>query len=281
MTHYMKLSIIFIFSLCIHFIAFPVLGISTSCDLAQRQVNTANNMYEMADFYYGPVKSIITTSELPEKGRLKAFKGESQFDECGVLTKYSFSTQEYIHEQIETNLSRMSTPYSIKYLYQLKNRHSSHSLYLAEFYDRNKNNQLIGKKSYFYDDDGSLMGTDISQFSLKDNKIVAETIVESSAENKGNTIYYQYDDQGRLLKAINDNDRVVLEFRYGEDGKILYQMQIFTSLYADIREYDNTCRKWDKYNNCLIWDMVSEVRLNDKVIDTSTATVFTKIEYYE
>lgn len=277
----MKLPLLFIFSLCIPFITFSVSATPTSCDESQKQINASNNMFIMVDFYYGPVKSIITSSVLPEKGRFKAFKGEAQFDECGVLTKYDFSTQEYIHEHIETNLLRMSTPYNIKYKYQLKNRHRTHTLYLSEIYDKNTQNQFIGKTSYFYDeDDGSLIGTDIAQLLYKDNRIASETIIVSSAENKGNAIYYQYDDQGRILKAI-DNNEVNLEFRYGKDGKILRQIQLFTSLYDDIREYDNTCREWDKYNNCLTWDMVSEVRKDDKIIDTSTATVFNKFEYYE
>ncbi|WP_311747505.1 hypothetical protein [Proteus columbae] len=73
----------------------------------------------------------------------------------------------------------------------------------------------------------------------------------------------------------------MLEFNYGEDDKILHQTQIFTSLYDDIREYDSTCQEWDKYNNCLTWNMVSEVRKDDTIIDTSTAIVYNKFEYYE
>ncbi len=280
MTHYMKLPLLFIFSLYTLFITLPAFATPLSCDQSQKQVNKANNMFITLDFNYGPIKKITTTSKLPEKGRFKAFQGEAQFDECGILTKYDFSTQEYIHEHIETNLLRMSTPYNLKYKYQIKNRHRSNTLYLVEFYGKNNQNQLIDKTSYFYDDDGSLMGTDFTKLVYKDNKIVAETIVGSTAENKGNSIQYHYDKQGRLLKAI-DNNEITLEYHYGNDGKILRQMQIFTSLYDDIREYDNTCREWDKYNNCLIWDMVSEVRKDDKLIDTSTATVYHKYEYYE
>lgn len=280
MVHYMKFPLFFIFSLCTLFITFPASAISTSCEQSQKQVNASNNMFIMIDFNYGPIKTIITTSKLPEKGRLKAFKGEAQFDECGVLTKYDFSTQEYIHEHIETNLLRMSTPYNIKYKYQLKNRHRIQSLYLVEFYGKNNQNQLIDKTSHFYDDDGSLIGTDFAELTYNNKKIVAETIIKSTAENQGNSIKYYYDEQGRLLKAMDHSD-VILEFNYDKDGRILRQMQIFTSLYDDIREYDNTCREWDKYNNCLIWDMVSEVRKDDKLIDTSTATVYHEYEYYE
>lgn len=280
MAHYMKLPLIFTFSLCTLFITPSTFAIQTSCNESQKQINTTNSTFITINFIYGPIKSISITSKLPENGRLKAFKGETQFDECGMLTKYDFSTQEYIHEHIETNLLRMSTPYNIKYKYQLKNRHRTHTLYLVEYYDKNNLNQLVDKTSYFYDDDGSLMGTDFAKLSYKGDKISAETIIESTAANQGNSIHYLYDEQGRLLKAI-DNDEVTLEFHYGKDGKILRQMQIFTSLYDDIREYDNTCRAWDKYNNCLIWNMVSEVRKDGMIIDTSTATVYNKFEYYE
>ncbi len=280
MAHYMKYPLFFIFSLCTFFITPPASAMSINCDKSEKQVNASNNMFITINFNYGPIKTITTTSELPKESRFKAFKGETQFDECGILTKYNFSTQEYIHEHIETNLLRMSTPYNLKYKYQIKNRHRTHTLYLVEFYGKDNQNQLIDKTSYFYDYDGSLIGTDFAKLSYKGDKISAETIIESTAENQGNSIHYIYDEQGRLFKAI-DNDEVTLEFHYGKDGKILRQMQIFTSLYDDIREYNNTCREWDKYNNCLTWDMTSEVRKDDKIIDTSTATIYNKFEYYE
>lgn len=280
MTHYMKLSLLFIFSLYTLFISLPAFATSTSCKDLQKQVNQSNNMPTLLEFYYGPIKSIIITSTLPEKGRFKAYKGEIQFDECGSLTKFDSSTQEYIHERIETNLVRMSTPYNIKYKYQLKSLHKVYTLYLNEIYGKNSQNQLINKTSHFYDGDGTLIGTDFSKIVYDGSKIASEKIIESSAENQGSTIYYSYDNKGRLLKAI-DNNEVMLEFNYGEDGKILHQTQIFTSLYDDIREYDSTCQEWDKYNNCLTWNMVSEVRKDGKIIDTSTAILYNKFEYYE
>ncbi|MBI6337747.1 MULTISPECIES: hypothetical protein [Proteus] len=276
----MKLSLLFIFSLYTLFISLPVFATSTSCKVLQKQVNQSNNMPTLLEFYYGPIKSISITSTLPENGRFKAYKGEIQFDECGSLTKFDSSTQEYIHERIETNLVRMSTPYNIKYKYQLKSLHKIYTLYLNEIYGKNSQNQLINKTSHFYDGDGTLIGTDFSKIVYDGNKIASETIIESSAENQGSTIYYSYDNKGRLLKAI-DNNEVMLEFNYGEDDKILHQTQIFTSLYDDIREYDSTCQEWDKYNNCLTWNMVSEVRKDDTIIDTSTAIVYNKFEYYE
>ncbi|MBI6218215.1 hypothetical protein ACNARK_16235 [Proteus sp. DFP240708] len=276
----MKLSLLFIFSLYTLFISLPVFATSTSCKVLQKQVNQSNNMPTLLEFYYGPIKSISITSTLPENGRFKAYKGEIQFDECGSLTKFDSSTQEYIHERIETNLVRMSTPYNIKYKYQLKSLHKLYTLYLNEIYGKNSQNQLINKTSHFYDGDGTLIGTDFSKIVYDGNKIASETIIESSAENQGSTIYYSYDNKGRLLKAI-DNNEVMLEFNYGEDDKILHQTQIFTSLYDDIREYDSTCQEWDKYNNCLTWNMVSEVRKDDTIIDTSTAIVYNKFEYYE
>lgn len=275
----MKLSLLFIFSLYTLFVSLPVFATSTSCTDRQKQVNLSNNMPVMLEFYYGPIKSMIKTSTLPEKGRFKAYKGEIQFDECGSLTKFYSSTQEYIHERIETNLVRMSTPYNIKYKYQLRSLHKIYTLYLNELYDKNNQNQIINKTAHFYDGDGSPIGTDFSKIFYDGNKIASETIIESSAENQGSTIYYSYDNEGRLLKAI-DNDKVMLEFNYGEDGKILHQMQIFTSMYDDIREYDSTCQEWDKYNNCLTWNMVSEVRKDGIIIDTSTAIVYNKFEYY-
>lgn len=280
MTHYMKYPFFFIFSLYTLFISHSAFAAQVPCDKSQKQVNLSNNMPALLEFHYGPIKSIITTSVLPEKGRIKAYKGEIQFDECGSLTKYDSSTQEYIHENIETNLIRMSTPYNLKYKYQLKSLHRVHTLYLSELYGKNNQNQLIDKISSFYDGEGSPIGTDFSKIIYDGNKIASETIIESSAKNQGNTIYYSYDNEGRLLKAINNNE-VILEFNYGEDGKMLSQMQIFTSLYDDIREYVKTCKEWDKYNNCLTWDMVSEVRKNDIIIDTSTATVYHEYEYYE
>lgn len=280
MTHYMKLSLLFIFSLYTLFISLPAFATSTSCKDLQKQVNQSNNMPTLLEFYYGPIKSIIITSTLPEKGRFKAYKGDIQFDECGSLTKFDSSTQEYIHERIETNLVRMSAPYNIKYKYQLKSLHKVYTLYLNEIYGKNSQNQLINKTSHFYDGDGTLIGTDFSKIVYDGSKIASEKIIESSAENQGSTIYYSYDNKGRLLKAI-DNNEVMLEFNYGEDGKILHQTQIFTSLYDDIREYDSTCQEWDKYNNCLTWNMVSEVRKDGKIIDTSTAILYNKFEYYE
>ena len=281
MAHYMKLPLILIFSLCTLFITPSAFAIQISCDESQKQINIANNAFITINFTYGPVKSINITSKLPEKGRLKAFQGETEFDECGFLTKYSFSTQEYIHENIETNLLRMPSPDNIKQIYQLKNRHRTHTLYLSEFYNKNKQNQLIGKTSYFYDNDGSLMGIDRSQFSYQSNKIVLSTIIDSNSNNKGNVFHYHYDEQGRLLKTINNNNDVMSELRYGEDGKILQHIQIYTSLYDDIREYDKTCKEWDKYNNCVMWDMVSTIKQRGKLIDTSTAVVYYKFEYYE
>ncbi|MBG6029321.1 MULTISPECIES: hypothetical protein [Proteus] len=276
----MKLSLLSIFSLCTLFMSLPVFATSTSCKDQQKQVNQSNNMPTLLEFYYGPIKSIIITSTLPEKGRFKAYKGEIQFDECGSLTKFDSSTQEYIHERIETNLVRMSTPYNIKYKYQLKSLHKIYTLYLNEIYGKNDQNQLINKTSHFYDGDGKLIGTDFSEIFYDGSKIASETIIESNAENQGSTIYYSYDNKGRLLKAI-DNNEVILEFNYGKDDKILHQTQIFTSLYDDIREYDSTCQEWDKYNNCLTWKMVSEVRKDGTIIDTSTAIVYNKFEYYE
>ncbi|ATN00203.1 MULTISPECIES: hypothetical protein [Proteus] len=276
----MKLSLLFIFSLYTLFISLPAFAMPASCDKSQKQVNQSNNMPAMLEFYYGPIKSIIITSTLPEKGRFKAYKGEVRFDECGSLTKFDSSTQEYIHERIETNLVRMSTPYNIKYKYQLKSLHKIYTLYLHEVYGKNNQNQLIDKTSHFYDGDGSLIGTDFSKIFYDGSKIASETIIESSAKNQGSTIYYSYDNEGRLLKAI-DNNEVMLEFNYDENGKVLHQMQIFTSMYDDIREYDSTCQEWDKYNNCLTWNMVSEVRKDDIIIDTSTATIYNKFEYYE
>ncbi|WP_368570594.1 hypothetical protein [Acinetobacter baumannii] len=276
----MKIPLLFIFSLYTLFISHPTFAASASCNDQQKQVNLSNNMPTLLEFYYGPIKSIIITSTLPEKGRFKAYKGEIQFDECGSLTKFDSSTQEYIHERIETNLVRMSVPYNIKYKYQLKSLHKVYTLYLHELYDKNNQNQLINKTSHFYDGDGSLIGTDFSKIVYDANKIASETIIESNAENQGSTIYYSYDNEGRLLKAI-DNDEVMLEFNYSKEGKILHQMQIFTSLYDDIREYDFTCQEWDKYNNCLTWNMVSEVRKDGSIIDTSTAVVYNKFEYYE
>ncbi len=280
MTRYMKIPLLFIFSLYTLFISHPTFAASASCNDQQKQVNLSNNMPTLLEFYYGPIKSIIITSTLPEKGRFKAYKGEIQFDECGSLTKFDSSTQEYIHERIETNLVRMSVPYNIKYKYQLKSLHKVYTLYLHELYGKNSQNQLINKTSHFYDGDGSLIGTDFSKIVYDANKIASETIIESNAENQGSTIYYSYDNEGRLLKAI-DNDEVMLEFNYSKEGKILHQMQIFTSLYDDIREYDFTCQEWDKYNNCLTWNMVSEVRKDGSIIDTSTAVVYNKFEYYE
>ncbi|MEX5898761.1 hypothetical protein AB6H17_19050 [Proteus vulgaris] len=277
----MKLPLIFTFSLCTLFITPSTFAIQTSCNKSQKQINTTNSTFITINFIYGPIKSISITSKFPENGRLKAFKGETQFDECGFITKYSFSTQEYIHENIETNLLRMPTSDNIKQIYQLKNRHRTHTLYLSEFYNKNKQNQLTGKTSFFYDNDGSLMGTDISQFSYQDNKITLSTIIDSNSNNKGNVIHYYYDKQGRLLKTTNKNNDVMSEFRYGEDGKILQHVQIYTSLYDDIREYDKTCKEWDEYNNCVIWDMVSTIKQRGKLIDTSTATVYYKLEYYE
>lgn len=280
MTRYMKIPLLFIFSLYTLFISHPTFAASASCNDQQKQVNLSNNMPTLLEFYYGPIKSIIITSTLPEKGRFKAYKGEIQFDECGSLTKFDSSTQEYIHERIETNLVRMSVPYNIKYKYQLKSLHKVYTLYLHELYGKNSQNQLINKTSHFYDGDGSLIGTDFSKIVYDANKIASETIIESNAENQGSTIYYSYDNEGRLLKAV-DNDEVMLEFNYSKEGKILHQMQIFTSLYDDIREYDFTCQEWDKYNNCLTWNMVSEVRKDGSIIDTSTAVVYNKFEYYE
>lgn len=280
MTRYMKIPLLFIFSLYTLFISYPTFAASASCNDQQKQVNLSNNMPTLLEFYYGPIKSIIITSTLPEKGRFKAYKGEIQFDECGSLTKFDSSTQEYIHERIETNLVRMSVPYNIKYKYQLKSLHKVYTLYLHELYGKNSQNQLINKTSHFYDGDGSLIGTDFSKIVYDANKIASETIIESNAENQGSTIYYSYDNEGRLLKAI-DNDEVMLEFNYSKEGKILHQMQIFTSLYDDIREYDFTCQEWDKYNNCLTWNMVSEVRKDGSIIDISTAVVYNKFEYYE
>ncbi|WP_193015141.1 hypothetical protein [Proteus sp. FME41] len=269
----MKLPLFFIFSLYTPLSAF-------ACDDVQKQVNTSNNMVTMLEYYNGPVKSIITTSTLPEHGRFKAFKGEAKFDECGSLTKYHFSTQEYIHEHIETNILRMSDPYDTKHKYQLKNRHRNHTLYLNEIYNKNEQNQLTHKISNFYDEYGTLMGSETSQYFYKSNKIITSTVTKSDVENQGNTINFYYDEQGRLLKVIENND-VTLEFNYGNDGKVLRQTQLFSSLYDDIREYDNTCREWDNYNNCLTWDLVSIVKQNNKIIDTSKATVYNKIEYYE
>lgn len=278
MVYNMKLQLFFIVSLYIPITTFSAFAISASCNPALREANQANNMVVMADFYYGPVKSIITTSTLPEQGRLKAFKGEARFDECGMLTKYSFSTQEYIHENIETNLLRMSSPDNIKYKYQLKNNHNIHEVYLDEKYHRNAQNQFTEKFSYYYDND-KFVGKDVSQYHYSDNKIASETIIESSADNKGAVTQFYYDAQGRMLKTV-ENENVILEFKYAEDNKVLRQRQIFTSLYDDIREYDNTCKEWDSYNNCLTWDLVTRVIKNDKVLDTSTATVYNKFEYY-
>ena len=145
----MKLSLLFIFSLYTLFISLPAFATSTSCKDLQKQVNQSNNMPTLLEFYYGPIKSIIITSTLPEKGRFKAYKGEIQFDECGSLTKFDSSTQEYIHERIETNLVRMSTPYNIKYKYQLKSLHKVYTLYLNEIYGKNSQNHLINKTSHF------------------------------------------------------------------------------------------------------------------------------------
>ncbi|WP_171742560.1 hypothetical protein, partial [Shigella sp. FC1967] len=113
-------------------------------------------MPTMLEFYYGPIKSITITSSLPEKGRFKAYKGEIQFDECGSLTKFDSSTQEYIHERIETNLVRMSTPYNIKYKYQLKSLHKVYTLYLDELYGKiiktkvNQSNNMPTMLEFYY-----------------------------------------------------------------------------------------------------------------------------------
>ncbi|QIF94545.1 hypothetical protein [Proteus vulgaris] len=276
----MKLQLFFIFSLCTPLISFSASAKGSLCDKTHRQSNSAKSMVSMLDYYNGPVKSVITSSQLPDEGRFKAFKGEAQFDECGSLMLYDFSTQEYIHEHIETNLLRMSVPYDIKFKYQLKNRHRTHTLYLHTLYHENDQNQLTHKVSNFYDEHGKLMGSETSQFSYSDNKITSETVIKSDTENLGNTIYFHYDKQDRLLKTVENNE-ITLEFNYGSDGKVLHQTQLFSSLYDDIREYDQTCREWDKYNNCLTWDLISTIKQNGELIDTSKATIYNRFEYYE
>ncbi|MEQ4922328.1 hypothetical protein [Proteus hauseri] len=275
----MKLKLFSIFSLYT-LGSFSVFATPISCTEKQKQINVANNIVTMLDFHNGPVKSIITTSTLSKDGRFKAYQNETRLDECGSLTKHDFSAQEYIHEHIETNLMRMPEPYNLKYKYQLKNRNRTHTLYLNEIYNKNEQNQLTNKIAYFYDASGLLLGSESSQFFYKNGYIITEKVTKSDAGNKGNTVNYQYDTKNRLLKVVENNE-TTLEFTYDKDGKVLHQFQLFSSLYDDIREFNMTCNEWDKYNNCLTWDLVTTVKSNDQIINTTKAVIHDAFEYYE
>lgn len=256
---------------------------STSCDTTAKDINLANNTVALLDSYSGPVKSVVMTSTLPNDGRFKAIKNEIRFDECGALTKYHASLQEYIQGYVESIIIRMpeNKPYDFKFKAQLRNRYFAHTIYTHEVFSKNTQNFLDKKETSFYGEDGALIGKDISQFTIKDNRIVLETTKSANPDDVGQrTTAYEYDAQGRLLKTL-ENNVVTLDFKYDENGKILQQIQLINGLNGELKTYDFTCSEWDKYNNCLTWHLASKVEFNNETINFSKATLHNQFEYFE
>lgn len=283
MDSFMKSRLLLTFSF-FAFSSFPLLAnASAECNEVDKDINFANNTIVALEAFTGPIKSIVTTSTLPPDGRFKAIKSEIKFDECGSLTKYHASLQEYTFGNIESNIIRMSenTPYDFKYKYQLKNRDYTHTFYIHEIFSKNSQNLLDKKVSTFYNAAGETIGKDISQFTTKDNRITLETVeIKDPLDTEKKTISYEYNDQKRLLKSEEDNI-VTLNFKYDENGKILRQTQSVKGFSDELKTYDFTCLEWDKYNNCLTWDLESTIKFDDNVVNYSKAVIHNRFEYYE
>ncbi|MEQ4922327.1 hypothetical protein [Proteus hauseri] len=279
----MKSRLLLTFSLCT-LASFPLLAnASVQCNEVDKDINFANNSIVTLEAFTGPIKSIVMTSTLPSDGRFKAIKSEITFDECGSLTKYHASLQEYTFGNIETNIIRMSesAPYDFKYKYQLKNRNYTHTFYVNEIFGKDANNLINKKTSTFYNAAGEPIGKDISQFTTKENRVVLEKVnITDAADTNQKTIHYEYDSQKRLLKSIEDNI-VTLSFKYDENGKILRQIQSFKGFHDELKTYDFTCNEWDKYNNCLTWDLESTIKFDDRVVNYSKALIHNQFEYYQ
>lgn len=262
--------------------SFSAMAAPSLCAEDKIQVNHANNSIMLLTDYNGPVKSVIMTSTIPADGRFKALQGETQFGECGNLLKDHTSMQEYIEGDIETNLIRTSpnNPYVMRFQYQRKNNHRTHSLYMQETYTRDEQNRLNGKTTQYYANDGTLLDTFISQFHYQNGRIVSEVSTSSNSQDPAITTRYTYNEQGKLLQAIEDK-KVNVEYQYNADGKVIKQINNVKGIYDEDKAFIATCLEWDKFDNCITEQFESTIKYGDEMINYSKATIYNEFQYYE
>ena len=258
------------------------------CAVYPVEARRSNLIILGAGIINGPVKSITTTTNSPDKKNNIIIRGQYDLSPCGDLDYFLFE----ITEGYSGLQNRMrSEGHHNDWGYQL--------LFTSEFIKPggknvtlvNANSRLLYNKqkqitqAIAKNDNGE--NTPVSQQSTEffyENGLVTRAVTQSDTPDEKGEILYDWNSDHQINAIISQTDglpQLNYEFTYNNNRQVIGQTQTQHSPLGLVKSI-YLCQQLDAYGNCekALWQSVSEGNKANNLIVINTAIVTSVYTYY-
>ncbi|HCM64001.1 MAG TPA: hypothetical protein DIT05_15895 [Morganella sp. (in: Bacteria)] len=236
----------------------------------------------------GPVKSITTTTNSPDKKNNIIIRGQYDLSPCGDLDYFLFEiTEGYsgLQNRMRSEGHHNDWGYQLLFTSELiKPRGKNVTLVNANsrlLYNKQKQiTQAIAKN-----DNGE--NTPVSQQSTEffyENGLVTRAVTQSDTPDEKGEILYDWNSDHQINAIISQTDglpQLNYEFTYNNNRQVIGQTQTQHSPLGLVKSI-YLCQQLDAYGNCekALWQSVSEGNKANNLIVINTAIVTSVYTYY-
>ncbi|KAA8714930.1 hypothetical protein F4V73_12275 [Morganella psychrotolerans] len=236
----------------------------------------------------GPVKSITTTTNSPDKKNNIIIRGQYDLSPCGDLDYFLFEiTEGYsgLQNRMRSEGHHNDWGYQLLFTSELiKPGDKNVTLVNANsrlLYNQQKQiTQAIAKS-----DNGE--NTPVSQQSTEffyENGLVTRAVTQSDTPDEKGEILYDWNDDHQINAIISQTDglpQLNYEFTYNDNRQVIGQTQTQHSPLGLVKSI-YLCQQLDAYGNCekALWQSVSEGNKANNLIVINTAIVTSVYTYY-
>lgn len=258
------------------------------CAVYPAEARRSNLIILGAGIINGPVKSITTTTNSPDKKNNIIIRGQYDLSPCGDLDYFLFEiTEGYsgLQNRMRSEGHHNDWGYQLLFTSELiKPGDKNVTLVNANsrlLYNQQKQiTQAIAKS-----DNGE--NTPVSQQSTEffyENGLVTRAVTQSDTPDEKGEILYDWNDDHQINAIISQTDglpQLNYEFTYNDNRQVIGQTQTQHSPLGLVKSI-YLCQQLDAYGNCekALWQSVSEGNKANNLIVINTAIVTSVYTYY-
>lgn len=259
-----------------------------NCAIYPAEARRSNLIILGAGIINGPVKSITTTTNSPDKKNNIIIRGQYDLSPCGDLDYFLFEiTEGYsgLQNRMRSEGHHNDWGYQLLFTSELI-KPGDKNVTLVNANSRllyNQQKQITQATAQH--DNGE--NTPVSQQSTEffyENGLVTRAVTQGSTPDEKGEILYDWNDDHQINAIISQTDglpQLNYEFTYNDNRQVIGQTQTQHSPLGLVKSI-YLCQQLDAYGNCekALWQSVSEGNKANNLIVINTAIVTSVYTYY-
>ncbi|OBU06385.1 hypothetical protein [Morganella psychrotolerans] len=258
------------------------------CAVYPAQARSSNLIILGAGIINGPVKSITTTTNSPDKKNNIIIRGQYDLSPCGDLDYFLFEITEGYSElqnRMRSEGHHNDWGYQLLFTSELI-KPGGKTVTLINANSRLLYNQKKQITQAIAENDNG-KNTPVSQLSTEffyENGQVTRAVTQGDTPDEKGEILYDWNDDHQINAIISQTDglpQLNYEFTYNDNRQVIGQTQTQHSPLGLVKSI-YLCQQLDAYGNCekALWQSVSEGNKANNLIVINTAIVTSVYTYY-